>query len=81
MESLKPMMQNPEKHHMKTDMEHEVILDDKALQNESAEDDSPSEFEEQMVEASNALITGEEPAMHQLFYALSLHLRKKSCLA
>ena len=58
---------------METDMEPEVKLDPEALKNELAEDESPPEFEDQTSGASDALITGEEPAMHQFIYLLSLY--------
>ena len=70
-----PILQNPDKHHIETNMEKEVTLDPEALKDELAKDDPPSEFEDQTLEASNALIIGEEPSMHH-FDPFSLHQRK-----
>ena len=53
---------------MKIDMEQEMTLDPEALKNELLEDESPHEFENQTLEASDAQITGEEPAIDQFFY-------------
>ena len=50
---------------METDMEQVTTLNLEALKNELAEDESPLEFESQTLEASDALISGEEPAMQQ----------------
>ena len=64
---LKAFLQNPGKHHMETDMEQGMTLDSDTLTNELAEHESPSEFENQMLEASDALITGEKPVTHPFF--------------
>ena len=60
---LNPILQNPEKHHI----EQDVTLDPEALKNELAEEAPTTEFEDQMLEASDTFIAGEEPAMHQFF--------------
>ena len=39
---LKPILQNPDKNHMETDMEQEVTLHPEALKNELADDKPPS---------------------------------------
>ena len=38
-ELLKPILQNPDKHHVESDMEHRVTLDPKMHKNELAEDE------------------------------------------
>ena len=45
-------------------MEQEVTLDPEAMKNELAEDDPPPEFVNLTLEASDAVITGEEPVTH-----------------
>ena len=60
---------------MSSDMEQvvtiDILHDTETLKNELVEDKPPA-FETQTFEATYMLITGEEPAMHQFFYPLSL---------
>ena len=62
---------------METNIEQEVTHDPEALQSEQAQDELP-EFGDQTLDASNAFITGVEPAMCQFFYPLSLYKRKNT---
>ena len=57
-------------------MEQEVTLDPEALENELPEDKPSSEFEDQILEASDTLITAEEPATCQFCYSLNLYWTK-----
>ena len=61
---IEPILQNPDKHHRESDLEQQVTLDPETLKNGLAEDEPPPEFEDQTLEASDALSLDEEPEMH-----------------
>ena len=50
-----------------------VIDDVDTITNELEEDEHPSTFDNQIVDKTDAKFTGEEPAMKQYFYPLSLY--------
>ena len=83
MHLLKPILKNLEEHPMPSDMEQVVTIDMEhdvvTMKNELVEDE-PLAFEDQILETTDTLITGEEPAVYQLFYPLSLYQSKQNAV-